>query len=359
MTAETGNTFFEPSHFAFAKESFSCACSCGNTFFYALFPVVSADTDESVVFASTDENEENMLYRIGTRGSKLALAQAGFVRKKLAEYYTMHLFELVVIKTSGDRFSDMPMRDIGEKGIFIKEIEEKLLDGSVDLAVHSMKDMPSELPSGLVLTKPWKREDPRDVLVLREKRSLADLPGKARIATGSLRRKHQLLCIRPDLQVVDIRGNVETRIRKMKEQELDGLVLAAAGLKRLGLGAEITQYLDYGEMVSAPAQGVLAIEAEKERDDVIGLVERFADEKTVCEVIAERHFLSLMGGGCHLPVGAVGEKKENILCLKTMYGDEAGDNVVFAQAQGVDPIAVAERAAEEIRAQWRKQAENR
>lgn len=300
-----------------------------------------------------------MRYRIGTRGSKLALAQAGLVRQKLTECYPMHLFELVVIATSGDRFSHVPMKDIGEKGIFIKEIEERLLDGSVDFAVHSMKDMPSALPAGLVLAKPWKREDPRDVLVLREKRSLASLPSRARIATGSLRRKHQLLHIRPDLQVVDIRGNVETRIRKMREQELDGIVLAAAGLKRLHLDAEITQYLDYGEMIPAPAQGVLAIEAAKERGDVIGLVERLADEKTAHEVSAERHFLSLMGGGCHLPVGAVGEKTGNCLCLKTMYGDEDGGNVVFAQTQGTDPIVVAECAAEDIRAKWSKQAGNR
>lgn len=309
--------------------------------------------------AGADENEENMRYRIGTRGSRLALAQAGFVQKKLAEYYPMHTFELTVIKTRGDRFSHIPMQDIGGKGIFIKEIEEKLLDGSVDLAVHSMKDMPSKLPSGLVLTKPWKREDPRDVLVLREKSSLSGLPDRARLATGSLRRKYQLLHIRPDLQVVDIRGNVETRIQKMKEQELDGIVLAAAGLKRLHLDAKITQYLDYDEMIPAPAQGTLAIEAAKARDDVIGLVNQFADAKTAYEVSAERHFLSLMGGGCHLPVGAAGEKTGGMLCLKTMYGNETGERIVFAQAQGTDPIAVAERAAEIIHEKWRERAGNR
>ena len=295
-----------------------------------------------------------MLYRIGTRGSKLALAQAGAVREKLAEAFPGHRFELAVVKTSGDKFASIPMRKIGTKGIFIKEIEEELLDGKLDLAVHSMKDMPSELPEGLTLAKAWEREDPRDVLILREKDSLAELPSGAVIATGSLRRKYQLLRMRDDLDIVDIRGNVETRIRKMKEQELDGIVLAAAGLKRLGLEDQITCYFDDDEMIPAPAQGALAIEFAEKRQDVLSLLEGFADEASHTAVTAERHFLAMMGGGCHQPVGAVCEVKDDGLMMKVMYGDEAGENTAFAEAEGRDPIAVAEKAAEEIRTALRK-----
>lgn len=295
-----------------------------------------------------------MLYRIGTRGSKLALAQAGAVREKLVEAFPQHRFELAVVKTSGDKFASLPMREIGTKGIFIKEIEEELLEGKLDLAVHSMKDMPSELPEGLALARTWEREDPRDVLILREKNSLDELPSGAVIATGSLRRKYQLLRMRADLDIVDIRGNIETRIRKMKEQELDGIVLAAAGLKRLGLEDQITCYFDEDEMISAPAQGALAIEFAKARQDVLSLLESFADESTHTAVTAERHFLAMMGGGCHQPVGAVCEVMEDRLRMKVMYGDEAGEEIAFAQADGQDPVIVAERAAGEIRTALRK-----
>ena len=287
-----------------------------------------------------------MLYRIGTRGSKLALAQAEYVQNRLRERFPEHEFALVIVKTTGDKFSDVPMRKVGAKGIFIKELEEKLLDGSLDLAVHSMKDMPAGLPAGLMLAKPWKREDPRDVLILREASSLAELPAGARIATGSLRRKYQLLRLRPDLEVTDIRGNVETRIRKMEEQGLDGIVLAAAGLKRLHLEHRITQYFTPEEMIPAPAQGVLAIEMKESREDVRAMLSLLEDEADGCAVTAERQFLSLMGGGCHLPVGAIGEMTGDEITLRVMYGDEMGEELVFAEVSGKDPAAVAKEAAE-------------
>lgn len=292
-----------------------------------------------------------MIYRIGTRGSKLALEQAKFVQKRLAEYYPAHEFQLVIVKTTGDKFNNVPMREVGAKGIFIKEIEEHLLEGTIDLAVHSMKDMPSELPEGLVLAKMWKREDPRDVLILREKNSLSDLPFGAKVATGSLRRKYQLLKLRPDLQIVDIRGNVETRIRKMEEQKLDGIVLAAAGLKRLQLEEKITHYFDHDEMIPAPGQGALAIEMADKRKDIEDLLKPFEDEETMRVVAAERHFLSLMGGGCHLPVGAIGEIMGKDICLRVMYGDETGENIVFANVMGRDPIKIAEDVANKLRAE--------
>ncbi len=286
-----------------------------------------------------------MVYRIGTRGSKLALAQTEIVRQRLAQHFPEHRFEPVIIRTTGDKFGSMPMKEIGARGLFIKEIEESLLEGRIDLAVHSMKDMPVEQPQGLTLANMWEREDPRDVLILREKASLAELPFRGVIGTGSMRRKVQLLKLRPDLQIVDIRGNVETRIRKMEEQKLDGIVLAAAGLKRLHLEEKVTHYFDYHEMLPAPAQGALAIEAVKERKDVMTMLNQFGDEKSARTVAAERHFLELVGGGCQKPVGAIAQIQGENICLKVMCGEETGENIVFAQAVSRDAASAAREAA--------------
>ena len=182
-----------------------------------------------------------MHYKIGTRGSKLALVQAEFVRDCLQEHYPQDCFELKIIKTKGDKIQNKALSAIGDKGLFVKEIEQELLSGEIHLAVHSMKDMPGELPDGLCFAKAWKREDPRDVLVLREAKSLQELPKHAVIGTGSKRRAYQLLAIRPDIEIVDIRGNVDTRLAKMEAQKLDGIVLAAAGLKRLHREDVITE----------------------------------------------------------------------------------------------------------------------
>ena len=168
-----------------------------------------------------------MKYVIGTRGSKLALVQANYVCDILQKAYPEQEFEIKIVKTKGDMIQDRPLNQIGDKGLFVKEIEEQILSGEVQIGVHSMKDMPAELPEGLTFTKAWKREDPRDVLILREKDSLEELPQGAVIGTGSKRREFQLKKLRPDLKVVDIRGNVDTRLRKMEEQQLDGIVLAA------------------------------------------------------------------------------------------------------------------------------------
>ena len=176
-----------------------------------------------------------MKYIIGTRGSKLAMTQADSVRVRLAEAYPDHEFEIRVIRTTGDQILNKPLHEIGGKGVFVREIEEELLNHKADIGVHSMKDMPSCPGPGLVFARAWKREDPRDTLVLREKMSLEELPEGAVIGTGSRRREFQLKRLRPDIQVAMIRGNVDTRLRKMEEQRLDGLILAAAGLMRLGL----------------------------------------------------------------------------------------------------------------------------
>ena len=209
-----------------------------------------------------------MKYIIGSRGSRLALIQTKYVQEKLAKAYPEHTFEIQIIKTKGDKIQNKPLDKIGGKGLFVKEIEEKIISGEIHMGVHSMKDMPSTPAKGLVFTKVWKREDPRDVLILRTAKHLSELREDAVIATGSKRRAFQLLKLRPDLQIINIRGNVDTRLRKMEEQQLDGIVLAAAGLKRLGMEDVITQYLAPEDMISAPAQGALALEVREDQKEL-------------------------------------------------------------------------------------------
>lgn len=241
--------------------------------------------------------------RIGTRGSALALAQAGWVRRKLEERYAGIKVETITIKTSGDRFLSTPIQAIGGKGIFVKEIEEALLRKEIDLAVHSMKDLPTEMPEGLTLAAIPEREDPRDVLVTLDHRSLKDLPPGTRIGTGSLRRKAQLLHYRPDLSVLPIRGNIDTRLKKLERREVDALVMAAAGLGRLGCEQRISEYLSPEICLSAVAQGVLGLES-RAGDPLIAEVEFLHYPPTALQVLAERAFLRRLGGGCQIPVGA-------------------------------------------------------
>ena len=196
-----------------------------------------------------------MNYKIGSRGSKLALIQTKYVCQRLKERYPEHDFEIVIVKTKGDRIQNKPLDQIGGKGLFVKEIEEMILADEIQMGVHSMKDMPALPAAGLVFSKAWKREDPRDALILREKHSLEELLPGAVIGTGSKRRAFQLKKLRPDLKVEGIRGNVDTRLRKMEEQKLDGIILAAAGLRRLGMEDRIPMYFSEDEMVPAPAQG--------------------------------------------------------------------------------------------------------
>lgn len=293
-----------------------------------------------------------MRYIIGTRGSKLALAQAEYVCNRLSEVYREDSFEIRVIKTMGDRVLDKPLHEIGDKGLFVKEIEEKLSDGEVDIAVHSMKDMPSLPADGLVFAKPWKREDPRDALVLREARTIEELPQGAVIGTGSRRREFQLKRLRPDLHVVNIRGNVDTRLRKMEEEKLDGIVLAAAGLHRLGMRERITRYLETEEMIPAPAQGILALEVREGEEKLLTMLNALSDRETEDAAEAERGFLQNIGGDCHVPVGAVLEKAaEGSYRLRVMFGNETGTKQAYAAVQGENPAALAKQAAAKIRSQ--------
>ena len=245
---------------------------------------------------------------IGTRGSRLALAQSEHIRDSLMQASPGLEIDITIIKTTGDRFLEASPKELAAltKGIFVKEIEEALMNRSIDLAVHSLKDLPVQTPPGLRISAMPRREDPRDVLISpHQVEGVQDLPSKARVATSSPRRAEQLKQFRPDIQVLPLRGNVDTRINKLKTQQLDAIVLAAAGLKRTGLSHEISCYLDPVRFVPAPGQGCLAIETREDAGtEVYELLSRIEDPETREEVGAERKFQKMVGTGCNFPLGA-------------------------------------------------------
>ncbi len=244
---------------------------------------------------------------VGTRGSKLAVTQTNWVINELKKKYPDIEFETKIIKTKGDKILDKPLDKIGDKGLFIKELEQALLDQEIDFAVHSMKDMPTDLEEEFILSKPPKREEPADVLITRYPiSSLSELKEHAIIATGSKRRKYQLLHLRKDLNIVGLRGNINTRINKIYTENLDGIILAKAGLNRIDFSAEDLYIveLDKKEFIPAAAQGVLAIELLKSNADMLSILNSISSKETEMQVKAERTFLNMVGGGCHTPVGA-------------------------------------------------------
>ena len=263
----------------------------------------------------------------------MAMAQTEWVKRKLEERHPNLRVQVVTIKTSGDRFLNAPMKAIAGKGIFVKEIEEALLQKRIDLAVHSMKDLPTEMTAGLAIAAIPEREDARDVLVSVADRRLKDLPAGARIGTGSLRRRAQVLHCRHDLSVEPIRGNVDTRLRKMDSGEIDGLVMAAAGLKRLGLEERITEYLSEEVCLSAVAQGALALEC-RDADDAIDVVKFLRHPPTMLEVAAERAFLKRLGGGCQLPVGARAWAEHDRLRLIGVIARPDGRKLLREKSEG-------------------------
>ena len=293
---------------------------------------------------------------IGTRGSRLALTQTKWVIDELEKHYPELACEMKIIKTKGDLIQDKPLDKIGDKGIFTKEIEAELLKGNIDMAVHSMKDMPSELPLGLRFTRTLKREDARDVLILKEGyASIEDLPIGATIATGSKRRKYQLLAYRSDLNIVPIRGNVDTRLYKLEEEKLEGIVLAAAGLHRLGLADKITCYLPMEIMLPAPAQGALAIEIRQEDTKAYDLVKVLEDPVSSIQVEAERAFMDAINGGCHMPIGAYCEVIGTKLRMRGLLGDELGKKLVIKELCA--PIGSEKQLGEELASVLRKEFE--
>jgi hydroxymethylbilane synthase len=267
--------------------------------------------------------------RIGTRGSALALWQANHIREKLAQLHGREA-ELVRIRTSGDRFQGASIAQIGAetgtKGIFIKEIEDALLKGEVDLAVHSMKDVPTETPAGLVFSAVTKREDPRDCLISRNGRGLAELAAGSTIGTSSLRRQAQLRQRRPDLEVADLRGNVDTRLKKVAAGEFDAIVLAVAGVTRLGARERITEILPAEIMLPAVGQGALGIETREDDREISRLAAALNDKETQACVITERALLRELEGGCQVPLGAWAQISEGQIriaaCLLSVDGKE-------------------------------------
>jgi len=289
--------------------------------------------------------DEMKVIRIGTRGSRLALAQAGWVKRMLQERNPYLKVEMVIIKTSGDRFLTVPIGAIGGKGIFVKEIEEALVQKKIDLAVHSMKDLPTEIPTGLIIAVITEREDPRDGLVSMDQRGLKDLPSGTRVGTGSLRRQAQILHYRPDLMVLPIRGNIDTRLKKLARGEVEALIMAVAGLKRIGRGDRVTEYLPPEICLSAVGQGALGLESRVE-GPVIQEVAFLHHAPTSVEVSAERAFLKRLGGGCQIPVGAWGCVTEDQIKLMGVVGDADGGRLLKGEVVG--PLGEAEKLGKEL-----------
>lgn len=273
--------------------------------------------------------------RIGSRGSKLALWQASWVKERLEERGCV--CEIEIIKTKGDQILDVSLARIGGKGLFTKEIEEALLDGRIDLAVHSLKDLPTELPAGLTIASIPQREDARDVMVGAK---LTDLPEHAKVGTSSLRRSAQLRALRPGLQILDIRGNVDTRLRKQRKGQYDALVMASAGLTRLGLAAHIAEYLDPAVFLPAVAQGALAIETRDDGGTAWEASRALADPGATREAEAERALLRGLGGGCQMPLGAKATVENGGLILRAVIVSPDGMRTFREEIAGAAEDAV-------------------
>ena len=291
--------------------------------------------------------------KIGTRGSALALAQSRWVAAQISGRHPACRVELVIIKTTGDKIQDVPLAQIGGKGLFIKEIETALLTGQVDLAVHSLKDMPAEVPEGLMLGAVPPREDCRDAFISSRYANLAEIPPGGRIGTGSLRRRVQLLHRRPDLEVVPLRGNVDTRVKKMDALGLDGLILAAAGLNRLGLAHVYRGCVPETDMLPAVGQGALGLEVRTADQGLRDLVAFLDDPPTRLAVTAERAFLARLEGGCVVPVAALGRVTGETLRLEALISDLEGRRCLRDQrsAPAAEAAGVGTQLAESLLAQ--------
>ena len=270
---------------------------------------------------------------LGTRGSKLALRQTEIVIGRLAGFYPDYQFATEIIKTTGDTIWDKPLHLIGGKGLFVKEIEEALLAGRIDMAVHSVKDMPVELPEGLTLGAVLERENPRDAFISIKHERFTDVRPGGRIGTGSLRRKGQILHLNREIEVVPIRGNVDTRLRKLREHGLDAIILACAGVKRMGFEGNIRQIFPFEMMVPPSGQGAIGIETRDEAE-LLGLLRPLNHEHTMFEVSVERKLQALIGGGCSVPLGINASVTDGILTIHSAFGTEEGDLLVKQQVGG-------------------------
>ena len=265
--------------------------------------------------------------RIGTRGSKLALRQSEWIKKQLEMRHSGIRVDLVKIKTTGDKILDTPLSKIGGKGLFVKEIEEALLESRVDVAVHSMKDVPAQLPKDLMLSTFPPREDPSDALIAEGECRLDQLPKGAKVGTSSLRRGAQLLHFRPDLKLVSLRGNVDTRLNKLKSENLQAIILATAGLNRLGLSNVITQNIPFHQLLPAVGQGALGLEVRRGDRETIDLLDFLNHEDTQTAVAAERAFLKTLEGGCQVPIAGFARISGDTLSFEGLVAELDGSRI--------------------------------
>jgi len=266
--------------------------------------------------------------RIGTRGSQLALYQANWVKEKLVQAYPHLKVTLIKIKTTGDKIQDAPLAKFGGKGLFVKEIEEALMQRGIDLAVHSIKDVPTELPEGLHLSAITKREDPRDVFISKDGTLLKNLPQRAKIGTSSLRRQAQLLSFRRDFEMIPLRGNLDTRLKKLETMNLDGIILAYAGVKRLGLEEKITEIISTEISLPAIGQGALGIETRMDDEEVEEKIRFLNDPPSAVAISSERAFLRKLGGGCQVPIAAFGQIVGSTLEIAGMVATTDGKTLI-------------------------------
>ncbi len=288
--------------------------------------------------------------RIGTRGSKLALWQANWVKERVEKQTPRIRGEIVMIKTMGDKILDVALAQVGGKGLFVKEIEEALLDRRIDVAVHSMKDVPTKLADSLHIAAITEREDPRDVMISNRWKHFDELPREAKVGTSSLRRQAQLLRVRPDLKMTILRGNLDTRMKKLKEEGLDAIIVAASGVIRLGEERQITQYLDFDLCLPATGQGTFALECRKEDEEINGILKRLNAPNVSLAVRAERAFLERLEGGCQVPIAAYGEIENGVLLLRGLIASVDGKDLVSDKISGDpgDPEAMGRKLAERL-----------
>ncbi|WP_336077818.1 hydroxymethylbilane synthase [Paenibacillus sp. 203] len=296
---------------------------------------------------------------VGSRQSALALTQTGHVIEDLNALCAKHGMDLqFVVKkilTKGDRILDVTLSKVGGKGLFVKEIEQAMLAGEIDMAVHSMKDMPSELPEGLVNGAVPRREDPRDCLITLGAKSLEDLPQGAKVGTSSLRRASQIKSMRPDLQLEPVRGNIDSRLKKLETEGFDAIILAAAGLHRMGWKERITSYIPEEDCLPAVGQGALGIECRASDEELLALLRLYNDRDTSATVAAERTFLGVLNGGCQVPIGAHAVWADQEISLTGMVGSPDGEVILKETLQGNDPQKLGEAVAASLIAKGAEQ----
>ena len=293
---------------------------------------------------------------IGSRGSQLALWQANWVKSELERLHSNADIDIRIIATSGDKIQDVPLSKIGGKGLFVKEIEEALLANEIDLAVHSMKDVPMELPTELGISVITKRENPLDALISKNGEKLADLPQGATIGTSSLRRSSQLLKYRDDFKIHPLRGNVDTRLRKVEEGKYDAILLASAGLNRLGWANRITEVISHDILLPAMGQGALGIETRLDDMMIYDFISTLNHEQTYYAVSAERSLVSRLDGGCQVPIGAYARVEKGLITLKGLVASLDGE--VIYKLENVGPVDDAINIGQELGSKLLKMGAN-